>query len=140
MNSMRSIAAAALSLTALAGGAVALGAGTASAASYNGACGAGYAVIDHQDLLGGTTFLTYNSGNGTNCVVTVRDQPGAPINVMAGIGLDMNHMQEDNGNYTTYAGPKYQYAPHTCIEWEGRIQPPPPYQGGNFFIKGGHCQ
>lgn len=140
MRSGNAIAVSVAATAALAGGAVALGSGTAAAASYNGVCGAGYSVIDHADLQGGTVFLTYK--DGWNCVATVRDQPGAAIHMMAEISssADPSNIHIDQGNYTTYAGPVYVYAPHTCVTWGGQIQPPPPYQGGNAVIRGGHCE
>jgi hypothetical protein len=49
----------------------------APVAKYNGACGAGHKVIDSANMENlGTTFLTYNSTTGENCVVTVRTRPG----------------------------------------------------------------
>lgn len=84
MRTSRAIAGFVASVATLIGGGVIVGGGTASAASYNGACGSGYTVIDHRDLTGGTTFLTYK--DGWNCVVTVRDQPGQAIPMLAGVG------------------------------------------------------
>ncbi|MFB7666387.1 spore-associated protein A [Kitasatospora sp. NPDC056138] len=98
---------------------------TASAASYNGVCGSGYAVIDHYDLGSyGTMYLTYNSSNGNNCVVTVRNSPGAKLWMTAGVkrsGTDWSTTTTDAGSYSTYAGPKYVYAPGSCIDWGGQI-------------------
>jgi hypothetical protein len=140
MASGKSVAASLAAAAVFAGGGVMLGSGNAAAASYNGACGAGYSVIDHHDLDGGTIFLTYNGG--WNCVVTVRNQPGAAIHMMAQIerNTDTSTLQIDQGNYTAYAGPVFVYAPQTCVTWGGQIQPPPPYQGGNAWTQvGGHC-
>lgn len=140
MSRIKTLAAPIIAGAILASGGVALGCGTAQAAAYNGACGAGYSVIDHHDLEGGTIYLAYN--NGTNCVITIRNQSGSPIHMMAQIELntDSSTNRIDQGNYTTYAGPRYIYAPHTCVSWGGQIQPPPPYQGGNAWdAVDSHC-
>lgn len=106
--------------------------GVASAAStlvyagYNGACGSGYGVIDYINVSGqdtGTVYLTYNSGNGYNCVVTVRAHPGTPIYMDAAVRVSGGTWHEDFGDYTTYAGPVYVYARGTCIDWGGGINP-----------------
>ncbi|PJN29926.1 spore-associated protein A [Kitasatospora sp. CB02891] len=95
---------------------------TAQAASYNGACGSGYSVIDSLSVSGGTVFLTYNSGNGQNCVVTVRNSSGSAVFVDAGIKISGSSTWiHDGGNYTTYAGPVRVYAPGQCIDWYGTI-------------------
>jgi hypothetical protein len=98
--------------------------GSATAATYNGACGSGYTVIDQLSLgTAGTVYLTYNSSTGKNCVVTVRTTPGTAIFMAAGIRLTGNPASEvdDTGNYTTYAGPVYLYAKGHCIDWAGQI-------------------
>jgi hypothetical protein len=98
------------------------GTGSASAATYNGACGSGYSVIDHHGLPGGTIFLTFSSSTGKNCVVTVRDTPGAAIYMDAFISLaGAPTWIDDPGYWTTYAGPVYVYAPGRCIDWGGDI-------------------
>ncbi|MFE0459577.1 spore-associated protein A [Kitasatospora sp. NPDC058965] len=93
-----------------------------AAASYNGACGSGYSVIDTLPLAEGTIFLTYNSSNGYNCVVTIRSNPSSYLKSMdAGIRLSGGTWVEDNNFYTTYAGPVRVHAPHSCIDWQGSI-------------------
>ncbi|MFJ1709818.1 spore-associated protein A [Kitasatospora sp. NPDC088346] len=97
---------------------------TAQAASYNGVCGSGYQTIDHRDLnAGGTVWLTYNRSTGYNCVVTIRDSPGPALQMLAGLKLAgaPTWADLDEKYYTTYAGPVYLYAPHSCIDWEGGI-------------------
>lgn len=117
---------------------VALGSGSASAATYNGVCGSGYTVIDHADIVDGTVFLTYN--NGTNCVVTVRNESGQPRRMFASVSISgSSQIHQDVGNYTTYAGPVYVYAPHQCIDWGGGMVIPPA-QGGNAALRpSSHC-
>ncbi|MFX0579529.1 spore-associated protein A [Nocardia nepalensis] len=94
---------------------------TASAASYGNQCGAGYNVIDTHELKGGTIFLTYNGEK--NCVVTVRDQPGAPVRMAAGVELSegKKNVAIDEGQFTEYAGPVYVSAKGRCIDWAGII-------------------
>ncbi len=102
---------------------------TAEAASYNGACGSGYSVIDSLPLAEGTVFLTYNSSNGYNCVVTVRSNPSSYLKSMdAGIRLSGGTWIEDSSFYTTYAGPVRLHAPHACIDWQGSIDGEVNYQ------------
>ncbi|MEV8100442.1 spore-associated protein A, partial [Kitasatospora sp. NPDC085879] len=80
---------------------------------------------DHRDLnLGGTVYLTYNSSNGNNCVVTVRNSPGQPILMLAGLSLAgaSTWTKLDENYYRSYAGPVYLHAEHSCINWEGGIE------------------
>ncbi len=109
--------------------------GAADAASYGSECGAGYSVIDQMTVPNyGTVYLTYNSSNGYNCVVTDRDDPGTKLLMMAEIDLtsDVNsgggNGQEDEGDYSTFAGPVYMYAPGECIDWGGSIDSVVEYQ------------
>lgn len=98
-------------------------------ASYNGVCGAGYGVIDSMGVSGGTIYLAYSSATGDNCVVTVRNTPGATESMGADVSLDSSpYWNQDSGNYTTYAGPVYVYAPHACIDWGGWIGSSSNYQ------------
>jgi hypothetical protein len=103
---------------------MAVTAGTAYAASYNNGCGSGYGVIDSLDSGSGTTFLTYNSSNGYNCVVTVSDTPGTPKYLEADLRISRtdtvwNASERDAGTYSSYAGPVYKYAKGSCIDWGG---------------------
>jgi hypothetical protein len=98
---------------------------TASAASYGGQCGTGYNVIDHKDIGDvATIFLTYNNSDGNDCVVTVRNHPGAAIDMLADVSKayadgSTSDYTKDEGNYTTYAGPVKVHAPGICIKWGG---------------------
>ncbi|MUL42476.1 spore-associated protein A [Streptomonospora sp. PA3] len=117
--------------TAVSAAGLVAGAAPAAAASYNGACGDGYVVVNQRDLDRGTVYLTYNSGNGYNCVVTVRDNPGTRLTMFAGISRqsDSAWYDVDQGEYTTYAGPVYRHAPGECVTWGGAIEGD--YNGGN---------
>ncbi|MFI0773352.1 spore-associated protein A [Streptomyces sp. NPDC021212] len=91
-------------------------------ATYNGACGTGYKVIDSADMENlGTTFLTYNKTTGENCVVTVRARAGAPVYMFASLSSPREGKATDNGRFTTYAGPVYLQARGQCVTWEGGI-------------------
>jgi hypothetical protein len=94
----------------------------AAAATYDGACGSGYSVVNSAAIGSlGTIFLTYNNSNGNNCVVTVRNSPGAAINMYAGISISGGTIKYDNGWYTSYAGPVYLNAAGKCVDWVGVI-------------------
>ncbi|GGP84914.1 spore-associated protein A [Streptomyces sindenensis] len=98
--------------------------GTAAAASYNGACGSGYSVIGSRDVGDGNTFVTYNSSNGYNCVVTVSDTPGKSMYLDARLRIHRTNnvwtaSEVDAGNFKYYAGPVYLKAANTCIDYGG---------------------
>ena len=139
MRKSKFLAVSVASSAALAVGGVAFGTGPASAATYNGACGSGYSVIDHHDIQGGTIFLTYN--NGSNCVVTVRDQPGQKWWMSANVSITgSSDIHQDPGWFTTYAGPVFVNAPGQCINWGGTITVPPAQGGGSWEQIGSHCR
>ncbi|HWU08604.1 MAG TPA: acetyltransferase [Streptomyces sp.] len=99
------------------------GPASAAAASPSEVCGSGYRVIDSEDLGPAVIYLTYNSGNGYNCVTTILDKAlsgsmwmGASIQKSGGSQID------DFGGYTKFAGPVYVSAPNTCIKWGGGYQ------------------
>ncbi|WP_461017056.1 spore-associated protein A [Streptomyces daliensis] len=97
----------------------------AARASYNGACGSGYKVVNSAPIgTSGTVFLTYNSNIGTNCVVTVRNTPGDPVFMVASLitsdAIDPKP-EEDIGEYRSYAGPVYVDAAGKCVNWGGVI-------------------
>jgi len=110
-------------------------AAVAPAVAYNGVCGTGYSVIDSTPIGSvGTVYVTWNNATGKNCVVTVRNTPGAAVlmNAMLWASADPAGGVSDEGKYTTYAGPVYLNARGQCITWSGRI--------GNVFAgNSGHC-
>ncbi|GAA2998277.1 spore-associated protein A [Actinokineospora diospyrosa] len=115
-------AVAALAAVGMALGTAVLVPGVATAASYNGACGSGYGVVNRYDLIGGTVFLTYSRSSGLNCVVTVRDNPGPKLPMTAKVSRsDELTWVEDMGDYGTYAGPVYRHAAGVCVDWGGAI-------------------
>ncbi|MGW2655275.1 spore-associated protein A [Streptomyces sp. NPDC001478] len=108
---------------------------SAQAASYNGACGAGYGVVETAAIgTSGTLFLTWNGSLGKNCAVAVRNSPGAAVWMEAWITRTATGAGDvDNGYYTAYAGPVYVNGLNTCIAFGGTI-------GSESVARGpGHC-
>ena len=129
-------AAATMAVAGLAATAPSASAATSGTGAYNGVCGSGYKVVNSAALGNvGTVYLTYNSSNGNNCVVTIRKDPGAPISMYAYLdNLDNpGYPAYDSGEYTTYAGPVYRYARGSCVEWGGTIG------NWNAFNMGSNC-
>ncbi|TDQ55035.1 spore-associated protein A [Actinorugispora endophytica] len=97
----------------------------ASAATYNGACGSGYTVVNSAAVGSqGTVFLTYNSSNGYNCAVTVRNSPGSAVLMAVALKRSSDipeNAKQDTGYYTTYAGPVYVHGEDACMDWQGII-------------------
>ncbi|WP_017595019.1 hypothetical protein [Nocardiopsis potens] len=97
----------------------------ASAAGYNGVCGAGYKVVNSADLPGGagTVHLAYNGSTGKNCAVSVRASKGAavPMDVQLALASDPDSAVLDSGEFTSYAGPVYLKAQGSCVTWSGII-------------------
>ncbi|MFH8288358.1 spore-associated protein A [Streptomyces sp. NPDC018059] len=98
-------------------------AAAAPAAPYNKACGAGYKVVNQIDIgKAGTSYLTYNSATGKNCVVTVRRTPGPAVHMYAWVLRDdTREYADDDGYYRSYAGPVYLAARGHCVSWGGVI-------------------
>jgi hypothetical protein len=137
--SRRTTTAAALTVLAL-GGTVAAtapaSAATSATATYNGACGTGYKVIDSTPVGNvGKVFLTWNESTGKNCAVTIRNTPGAKIYMGVELNIITDHETtpvSDTGQYTSYAGPVYMSARGYCTEWYGVI-------GTATGSDSGHC-
>ncbi|MGW4678338.1 protein kinase domain-containing protein [Micromonospora taraxaci] len=95
---------------------------------YTGAqaCGSGYQVIDSATLTGtdgqrkGRVFLTYHSGTGTNCVVTLKDTAvGTKSAASAYLEVQGRARSTDSGSFDYYAGPVKASAAGTCVKWGG---------------------
>jgi hypothetical protein len=85
-------------------------------------CGSGYSVIDSAALTGGRVYLLYNSGNGYNCVVTLKSTNiGTPSSVSAFLEPQGASRTTDSGSYSYYAGPVRRYAANTCVRWGGSV-------------------
>ncbi|GLU47535.1 spore-associated protein A [Nocardiopsis ansamitocini] len=124
MKTLKRFAAISLAAGAMLAG-TALSAAPASAATYNGVCGSGYQVVNSASVGSvGTVFLTYNSANGNNCAVTVRNTPGSAVLMAVSLKRSTSipeNAQQDTGYYTTYAGPVYVYGQGSCMDWQGII-------------------
>ncbi|GAB4103977.1 hypothetical protein GCM10028790_29960 [Micromonospora taraxaci] len=90
------------------------------------ACGSGYQVIDSATLTGtdgqrkGRVFLTYHSGTGTNCVVTLKDTAvGTKSAASAYLEVQGRARSTDSGSFDYYAGPVKASAAGTCVKWGG---------------------
>ncbi|GAA3144074.1 M23 family metallopeptidase [Nonomuraea roseoviolacea] len=87
-----------------------------------GVCGSGYAVIDSAALTGGRTYLLYNSGNGYNCVVTLKTSNlGTASAVSAFLEPQNESRTTDSGSYDYYAGPVRRDAAGQCVRWGGSV-------------------
>lgn len=120
----------AMSAAALA--ALALGATTALASPASAApnttpqavCGSGYQTVNSAPIGSlGTVYLTYNATSGTNCVTTIRNNPGTAVDMSAWISIpDSEEGDYDYGTYTSFAGPTYAYGKGHCVDWGGSIE------------------
>ena len=104
-----------------------LGPASPAAAATNpytpeGVCGSGYSIIDHHVLSwGGTVYLLYNSGNGYNCVATIKSSyVGTATYTWALFSLSESpfNAYQDSDDYKYYAVAK-GYARGYCIQWGG---------------------
>ncbi|WP_406078806.1 protein kinase domain-containing protein [Micromonospora sp. NBC_00858] len=90
------------------------------------ACGSGYQVIDSATLTGGDgrrrgrVYLLYHSGNGNNCVVTLKDTAvGTPSAASAYLEVQGRARSTDSGSFDYYAGPVRASAAGKCVKWGG---------------------
>ncbi|MFD4874292.1 spore-associated protein [Streptomyces sp. NPDC058420] len=113
-------------MTALAVGATTIAAGSASAAPNTTAqkvCGSSYKTVNSAAVgTQGTVYLTYNASTGKNCVATIRTNPGTARDMGAWVYVpDTEGYAQDEGAYTSYAGPAYVYGKGYCVDWGGHI-------------------
>lgn len=87
------------------------------------ACGSGYQVIDYAGLGGaGAVYLLYNSGNGNNCVATIKATSiGTPSATSAFLEVQGQARVTDSGSFAYYAGPVRKAAPGACVRWGGSV-------------------
>ncbi|MFJ4971630.1 spore-associated protein [Streptomyces sp. NPDC088755] len=112
--------------------ALSVGATTALAAPASAApnttpqkvCGSAYKTVNSAPVGSlGTVYLTYNSSNGENCVVTIRKNPGTVVDMSTWIHVpDTGDAAEDYGRFSSYAGPAYVYGRSHCVDWGGHIR------------------
>ncbi|MGI5268051.1 M23 family metallopeptidase [Nonomuraea sp. CA-218870] len=85
-------------------------------------CGSGYGVVDSAALTGGRVYLLYNSGNGNNCVVTLKTTGVGTASAMSAFLEPQGESRTtDSGSYGYYAGPVRRSAPGQCVKWGGSI-------------------
>jgi hypothetical protein len=85
-------------------------------------CGSGYGVVDQAALTGGTVYLLYNSGNGNNCVTTLKSTSlGTASSVSSFLEPQGGSRVTDSGSFDYYAGPVRKAAPGTCVKWGGSV-------------------
>ncbi|RLQ02048.1 hypothetical protein EAD98_00290 [Micromonospora sp. CV4] len=89
-------------------------------------CGSGYQVIDSATLTDGDgrrrgrVYLLYHSGNGNNCVVTLKDTAvGTKSAASAYLEVQGRARSTDSGSFDYYAGPVRTSAAGTCVKWGG---------------------
>ncbi|GJF25692.1 MULTISPECIES: spore-associated protein [Streptomyces] len=125
MISTRAKLAAAALVAVSVGGTTALAAPASAAASVTPGtvCGSGYKTVNSAPIGSrGTVYLTYNSANGKNCVVTIRNTVGTAVDMSAYLYVpDTDQGDGDYGTFTSYAGPVYAYGKGHCVDWGGSI-------------------
>ncbi|TWP53572.1 M23 family metallopeptidase [Lentzea tibetensis] len=85
-------------------------------------CGDGYKVVDQAAVTGGKVFLLYNSGNGNNCVTTIKSVSlGQETSTSAFLEVQGAARVTDSGAYGYYAGPVRKAAPGKCVKWGGQV-------------------
>ncbi|WP_406426545.1 spore-associated protein [Streptomyces sp. NBC_01589] len=112
----------------------------AAAASPTAVCGAdgySYSVVASSPVkfssgtVAGTVYLMYSSGNGKNCVVTVKTSyTGTATFTTAQLIIQNGNTYVDQGNYTSYAGPVRGSAAGKCVKYWGSINTGPDGQAG----------
>ncbi|MYR41973.1 spore-associated protein [Streptomyces sp. SID5910] len=137
MISTRTKLAAAALVAVSVGGTTALAAPASAAASVTPqtVCGSAYKTVNSAPIgTRGTLYLTYNSANGKNCVVTIRKTVGAAVDMSAYLYVpDTDQGDGDYGTYTSYAGPVYAYGKGHCVDWGGSIG------GVSVQVTGSNC-
>lgn len=85
-------------------------------------CGSGYSVIDSAAIgTKGRVYLLYNSGNGYNCVVTLKSKGFTASSMSAFLEVKGHTRATDSGSFTYYAGPVRRSAAGQCVRWGGTI-------------------
>ncbi|NUR72546.1 MAG: M23 family metallopeptidase [Hamadaea sp.] len=99
------------------------GCGSSNPYTAEEVCGSGYDVVDSAALgTVGKVFLTYNSSNGYNCVVTLKYvSVGTPSAVSAFLEPEGSTRTTDSGSFGYYAGPVKRSAPGVCVKWGGSV-------------------
>ncbi|WP_330244314.1 spore-associated protein A [Streptomyces sp. NBC_00562] len=124
----------------------------ASAASPTAVCGAdgySYSVVASSPVkfssgtVAGTAYLMYSSGNGKNCVVTVKTSYTGTATFTTAQLIIQNGNTYVQGNYTSYAGPVRGSAAGKCVKYWGSINTGPDGQAaanaGGGRMSWGNC-
>jgi hypothetical protein len=110
------------------------------------ACGSGYSVVAKPRAIKtssgvryGKVYLLYNSGNGKNCVVAIKERfHGVRTHADAYLKIRGNPgpwhgWWRDHGNFYHYAGgnpsPTVKFAADKCVQFFGRIYSKPGGRG-----------
>jgi hypothetical protein len=98
------------------------GGGSTNPHTATSVCGSGYKVIDSAALgSAGTAYLLYNSGNGYNCVATIKKTSlGKNTATSAYLEVKGKSRITDSGNFGYYAGPVRAAAAGQCVKWGGK--------------------
>ncbi|MFI6744538.1 M23 family metallopeptidase [Nonomuraea sp. NPDC050451] len=98
------------------------GGGSTNPHTAESVCGAGYKVIDSAALgTSGTVYLTFNSGNGNNCVATIKKASlGKATATTAYLEVAGKPKVTDTGSFEYYAGPVRAAAAGKCVKWGGK--------------------
>ncbi|MEV4110310.1 M23 family metallopeptidase [Nonomuraea sp. NPDC049695] len=98
-------------------------------------CGSGYKVIESKALgTAGTVYLTYNSGNGNNCVATIKKTSlGKASATSAYLEVQGKTRVSDSGSFEYYAGPVRGSAAGKCVKWGGSVG------SSKYDAPSGHC-
>ncbi|MFE7624064.1 spore-associated protein [Streptomyces sp. NPDC057509] len=125
MRKIRNIVTAGALTTLMVGATAAFGPSASAAPNVTpqGVCGSSYKTVNSAAVGSlGTLYLTYNASNGKNCVVAIRSNPGAALDMSASIYIpDTDAWSDDTGKFTSYAGPVYAYGKGHCVSWSGHI-------------------
>ncbi|NMO49795.1 spore-associated protein [Actinoplanes sp. TBRC 11911] len=92
--------------------------------SASALCGSGYKVVASHGIEGALyTYLLYNSSNGNNCAVTLKQKNFTTKDTtdVYILSQDTHQSKEDFKPYTSYAGPIYMHAPGECVKFGGQV-------------------
>jgi hypothetical protein len=84
-------------------------------------CGSGYSAVETKSSTYATVYLMYNSGNGYNCVVTLKSGAAAGTATRTAAWLEVRGgaFGKDDGSFSWYAGPVRLYARGVCVMFGG---------------------
>ncbi|BEL10452.1 hypothetical protein Q0Z83_086430 [Actinoplanes sichuanensis] len=90
--------------------------------SASALCGSGYGIVDYfKDDGRAYIYLLYNSGNGKNCVVSLKQKNLGTKTHVSAVLETRDDVKVDPGNYAYYAGPIYLSARNECVSFGGEV-------------------